>query len=205
MGLQFVAHDVGNLTTVAHLFPASRGRRGIYRLQFADGARYVGRTVDVVRRFGAHRKHHPDIVTLEFARATARADIAAMELAEIRAEQARGARLSNVVHGTADSLADADLDTIVTVAEQQAWLADGDVRQDLPQRTAFDATRIAGPGPVYAPCSIIPAGRWPSRSPEPTWPRPFSGPGPPRAPSGPRAPWPPPARTRSGAGWWRSR
>lgn len=146
--------------TVAHLFPVSRGRRGIYRLRFDDGTGYVGRTVDVVRRFGAHRRLNPDLVALEFAPATARADLGALELDEIRAERARGARLRNVVHGTADALADADLDTIITVDEQHALLAGEVVPDDIPERVSFDANRLAQGRPKFRALLAQPCGPW---------------------------------------------
>lgn len=136
------ALDVRGLTTVAHLFPTSRGRRGIYRLRFADGTAYVGQSVDVVRRFGAHRLRHHDIDALEFDRAAARGDLDALEVAAIRDEQARGVTLRNVVHGTTDALAATDLDPLVTPEQQRAFAA-GAAVDDVADRVASGPDRVA--------------------------------------------------------------
>lgn len=40
---------------------------GIYVLEFEDGARYVGQTVNIVSRYAQHRRKHGDIVAFSFA------------------------------------------------------------------------------------------------------------------------------------------
>lgn len=66
--LRFEQHELGGLLSVAHLFPRSAGRTGIFALNFADRDRYVGQAVDVVGRFAAHRRRWRDITTVEFCR-----------------------------------------------------------------------------------------------------------------------------------------
>ncbi len=46
--------------SISHLVPR-KNRCGIYVLRFKDGAYYAGQSVDVVMRFGQHRKAHGDI------------------------------------------------------------------------------------------------------------------------------------------------
>ncbi len=67
-------------------------RRGIYRLNFADNDRYVGQSVNVVKRFSQHRRKWDDIVSFEFFPVPV-GDLDALELQLIRAtEQETGVR-----------------------------------------------------------------------------------------------------------------
>ncbi|MCC6177254.1 MAG: hypothetical protein IT305_18265 [Chloroflexi bacterium] len=60
-----IRHSVAGRESVAQLFPRDR-RRGIYVLHFANGQHYVGQSVEVVRRYGDHRRNHPDIAEISF-------------------------------------------------------------------------------------------------------------------------------------------
>jgi hypothetical protein len=115
----FVHHDVGNLYTIAHLFPKA-GRCGIYVLEFANGERYVGQSLDLVRRFGDHRRRVGDIASIQFLQCR-RESLDELELQTIRQQRANGRTLRNIVHGTGP-IGDSDLDPLVTRSDQQSWL-----------------------------------------------------------------------------------
>jgi hypothetical protein len=117
----FSRYPVSGLYSIAHLFPKAQ-RCGVYILEFGNGERYVGQAVDVVRRFGDHRRTIGDIAFLEFAPCR-RVDLSELELTMIRQQRARGHELRNVVHGRGP-LGDSDLDPLVLPSEQHAWLTD---------------------------------------------------------------------------------
>jgi hypothetical protein len=134
--LTFESHDVSGLLSVAHLFPGSQGRTGIYVLHFEDGHGYVGQTLDVVGRWAAHRRRWPDMVRLEFARVT-KAHLDTTERSQIHARQGTGLSLRNVTHALGNPIAESDLDWVVEPSQQHAWLthdawqlADVEVRVD---------------------------------------------------------------------------
>jgi predicted GIY-YIG superfamily endonuclease len=120
--MDFESHEVSRLLSVAHLFPRSQSRCGVYILHFANGDRYVGLTRNVVGRFGAHRKRWGDISTLQFARQpAARLDSVEQEL--IHSEQKK-AKIRNVTHALASGLVESaqDVDLVITPDERHAWL-----------------------------------------------------------------------------------
>lgn len=134
----FERHDVRRLYSVAHLFP--RGKRsGIYVLCFANGERYVGQTVNIVTRFGTHRRKWTDIESLLFARCP-RAELNDLEIRTIRGERSRGHPLRNITHSLGP-LGKSDLDPIVTKAEQYAWLNGEDEVHDVEERAEDLAQR----------------------------------------------------------------
>ncbi|MEV0430580.1 GIY-YIG nuclease family protein [Micromonospora sp. NPDC050495] len=118
---------VDGLNSIAHLLPKAGGRCGVYELTFADGERYVGQAVDVVARFGAHRKTWTDIVEIAFRRVP-RDRLDEVERDQIRWREAAGARLRNVVY-TTGRLGASDLDLLVPPSEQRRWLADHQPRE----------------------------------------------------------------------------
>ena len=46
--------------------PPAIGRRGVYRLTFGDGNRYIGRTDDMIVRMGGHFRTYEDIIGISF-------------------------------------------------------------------------------------------------------------------------------------------
>jgi hypothetical protein len=120
---RFSQYPVGRLASVAHLFPPAE-RCGVYILEFANGERYVGQTVNVVGRFGSHRRVHGDIEYLQFRRCP-RAGLTALETAMIGRQRDAGYKLRNITHALGP-LGDSDLDPVVLRAEQDAWLNDPD-------------------------------------------------------------------------------
>jgi hypothetical protein len=115
---------VSGLYSIAHLFPKAQ-RCGVYILEFGNGERYVGQAVDVVRRFGDHRRSVGDIAFVEFSPCKA-AELSDFELKMIQQQRAYGYELRNIVHGLGP-LGDSDLDPLVLPSEQHAWLTDPDV------------------------------------------------------------------------------
>ena len=113
---------VDGLSSIAHLLPKTRGRCGVYELTFADGERYVGQAVDVVARFGAHRRTWTDIVEIAFQRVS-RDRLDDVERDQIRRREAAGVQLRNVVH-TTGRLGASDLDLLLPLPQQQCWLDD---------------------------------------------------------------------------------
>src|SRR5436190_15057535 len=86
--------DVAERFSIADLFPKAR-RCGVYALEFKNGDYYVGRSVDVVRRFGGHRASKDDIISIAF-KVVPRGQIAGAEKETIRRLEREGARLRNI-------------------------------------------------------------------------------------------------------------
>lgn len=119
MGFPPVA-QVSSLPTIAHLFGTSKKRCGIYFLAFRVGLFYVGQAVDVVKRFAQHRRIHDDIVGFSFI-PIPKTELDEAEKAFIFRAESLGIMLTNAVHVTS-IVGDTDLDLVVSVAEQEAWL-----------------------------------------------------------------------------------
>lgn len=58
--------DTRDLDSLAPAFKRGESRCGVYRLRFANGEAYCGQATNVIRRYGAHRRHYPDIVGVDF-------------------------------------------------------------------------------------------------------------------------------------------
>lgn len=58
--------DTRDLDSLAPAFKRGESRCGVYRLRFANGEAYCGQATNVIRRYAAHRRHHPDIVGVDF-------------------------------------------------------------------------------------------------------------------------------------------
>lgn len=116
-------HDVTSMKSIAHIFPPSKSRCGIYFLKFGDGLCYIGQAVDVVRRFAQHRKIYDDIVAMAFF-VLPRANLDAVERLLIFKAESWGLRLKNAVHVTSVEGA-RDLDLVVSNEEQESFLMGG--------------------------------------------------------------------------------
>ena len=64
-GFELTRYDVQHLGTIRPLLASSHGMCGLYVLRFADGAAYVGQSVDIARRFLEHRRRFDDLVAIE--------------------------------------------------------------------------------------------------------------------------------------------
>ena len=117
-----------------------RERCGIYVLGFANGERYVGQAVDVVRRFTQHVKTHSDITHITF-RTVKKADLNEVERLAIHTLEAQGLHLRNIAHMSVVE-GERDLDLVVTPEEQEQWLL-GNLEglQDAQQRVQDESLR----------------------------------------------------------------
>lgn len=114
--------QVSSLLSIAHLFGTAKKRCGIYLLAFQSGLFYVGQAVEVVRHFSQHRRHHKDIVGFSFI-PIKNTDLDSAEKALIYRAETLGLKITNAVHVTS-IVGDTDLDLVVPVIEQDAWLLD---------------------------------------------------------------------------------
>lgn len=121
--------DLGTLRSIAHLFRARRSvfaatpsRTGVYALLLPDDRLYVGQAIDVVRRFAQHRSAIGPIDAVSFVPMPV-TDLDARERAWIRAVEAAGMRIANVMH-VSDVQGERDLDVLVPRDDQERWLAD---------------------------------------------------------------------------------
>lgn len=112
--------DVRHRNSIADLIFAKSDRCGIYVLGFTNGERYVGLSIDVVKRFGQHRLVHADIDLFTFQK-VAEKDLPRVERACIHALEAHGIPLRNLDHMSVVK-GERDLDLVVAPQEQQQWL-----------------------------------------------------------------------------------
>jgi hypothetical protein len=112
--------ETKGLRSIAHHFPVSRPRCGIYLLELPGGVYYVGQANDVVRRFAQHAKAHECIESVAFI-PTRQKDLDYREKELIFAAECAGVTLTNVMHVT-DVAGEADLEALVPLVQQQEWL-----------------------------------------------------------------------------------
>lgn len=91
----------------------------MYVLEYADGTRYVGQAVDVVRRYAQHRHAGGPIEAVEFC-PVPEADLDQVERAMIGHEEQRGP-IRNHRHAS-EVRGPSKLDPVVTIDDQLAWL-----------------------------------------------------------------------------------
>ena len=65
--LAFTRYDMSEAGSAASLFTDPASLCGIYILEFENGDEYVGQTRNIIARYAAHRRHHGDVVALQFA------------------------------------------------------------------------------------------------------------------------------------------
>ncbi|RAV32664.1 GIY-YIG nuclease family protein [Corynebacterium heidelbergense] len=119
--------------------------RGIYILEFANGDRYVGQTVNFASRFATHvhgSTHHApwaDIIAVCFW-AIPSGNLDAAERSEIKRVAAQGFTLRNKA-GNLGHWQPAPLDEVVSVEEQKHWAtgAPNYDREGFPERIAAGA------------------------------------------------------------------
>jgi hypothetical protein len=83
---------------------------------------YVGQAIEVVRRFAQHRKASSDIERLSFFE-VGRRELDSEERRCIQTAEARALRLRNRML-VEQLLVESDLDDVLSIEEQQAWLQD---------------------------------------------------------------------------------
>ena len=114
--------EIGHLRTVAHLFGTRKLRSGVYALLLPGDRVYIGKAIDLVRRFAQHRLAHEVIDGYTFLRAPA-LEMDATERACIAAAERLGLWLANVAL-VKDVAGETDLDMVVAQAVQDRWVRD---------------------------------------------------------------------------------
>ena len=107
--------------SIADLFKP-RKRCGIYVLHFANGEFYVGQTIDVTRRYIAHRNSHSDIAKLSF-KVIKKSRLDDEERAAIYKLEQSGWLLRNITF-TSIPKGESDFDMIMQPKDQERWLQD---------------------------------------------------------------------------------
>ena len=114
-----------------------KSRTGIYLLRFSDDAYYIGRAVDIVRRFSQHRRiHGARIVGFAFQKC-AKKTLEARERDCIHLGERLGIPLSQTLDKTT-VYGQADLDEIISPAEAAQWLNDPSPPADDVERAVFN-------------------------------------------------------------------
>lgn len=111
---------VATLRSIAHLFGSSKSRCGIYLLKFTGERYYIGQALDVVRRFGQHRKNYDDIIGISFI-PTPKKSLNEVEINLIKEAERLSIKLLNTVHAT-NIIGDTDLDLVISPESQTKWL-----------------------------------------------------------------------------------
>lgn len=132
------AEPVATLRSIAHLFGSSKSRCGVYLLEFLGARFYIGQAVDVVRRFGQHRKNYDDIIGFSFI-PVRRGSLDEVERDLIHKAEQLNWVILNTVHASS-VVGETDLDMILSSAEQSEWLSS-------PSR--FNANDKAAPIALY--------------------------------------------------------
>lgn len=115
------AEPISTLRSVAHLFGSSKSRCGIYLLEFTGERFYIGQAVDVVRRFGQHRKNYDDISGFSFI-PTQRGSLDQIERDLIQKAELLSLLILNTVHAS-NVFGETDLDMVLSQEEQAEWLS----------------------------------------------------------------------------------
>ncbi len=107
--------------SIANIFAKTK-RSGIYVLHCADETYYIGKSVDVTRRYVQHRPNHPDIILISFKQVPeAEHIIAERELKYLLQQQGFALRGSEDIDLPPYK---ADFDPIMAPADQERWLHD---------------------------------------------------------------------------------
>lgn len=137
--LDFKRLELNSNTPIGPIFPANE-RCGIYVIEFDDGTKYVGQSIDVVKRFWDHThgsNHHEswgDVVALSFAPAPP-LELDILEKQMIQHQLDAGVLLRNR-SGVLASEGPSPLDLVVTVTDQKHWIL-GDWEPSQFDRAAF--------------------------------------------------------------------
>jgi len=131
-----------SLRTIAHLFPNTVKRCGIYILKLRDNTYYIGQSKDVVRRYVAHLKAHEKIIGFSFL------PVAVNQLDTVEQELIFKAQrlclvLSNNTH-VSHVIGETDLDLVVSRLDQDVWLKNpGTFMPDTSKRIVLSDGHLA--------------------------------------------------------------
>jgi hypothetical protein len=129
---------VEGIPSLSLLFPDAK-RPGIYVLHFADGARYVGKSVEVTKRFVQHLATYQDIMAISFAEVPEK-DLTSKEREVIAGLESLGVRLRNIQYASFTAT-DTTFREIMSPADQECWLTDTTYVSQGGQRDAFEVQR----------------------------------------------------------------
>lgn len=113
-------HNISGRNSIAELFGKSKKRCGVYVLHFDSNIYYIGQALDVVRRFGQHRKIHSDIKGFSFL-PISKENLDERERQFIHIAEINGLPITNRVHVSA-IIGETDLDSVLSEEEQSNWL-----------------------------------------------------------------------------------
>lgn len=146
--LDFKRVELDSKTPIGPIFPTDE-RCGIDVIEFDDGTKYVGQSIDVVKRFWDHThgyNHHSawgDVVALSFAPAPP-LELDILEKQMIQHQLDASVLLRNR-SGVLASEGPSPLDLVVTVTDQKHWIL-GDWEPSQFDRAAFvRAAEATGP------------------------------------------------------------
>lgn len=111
--------DVSNDVAPSIYFGLDRKLCGIYTLEFANGERYVGQTVDLTSRLASHRRRWSDIVAVSFL------ECGRDELNDVERTLITQTERSHTVRNKAFTQmpgGDAEIDLVVDRQQQEEWL-----------------------------------------------------------------------------------
>lgn len=130
------------LTGAGPLAPVFRGRGPvIYILEFENGERYVGQTIDMVARYASHRRRWGDIVAVQ-VRDTSATELTAIERRTINKHRAAGHSLRNISYNLGHAQR-SPLDALIPPVDQKHW-ATGEATYDY---STFAEAASRPPGP----------------------------------------------------------
>ena len=109
--------------SITAAFRTKTRRCGVYVLHFADGAYYVGQTVDITKRFLQHRRRHADIARVSF-RPLGRRSLSFHEAQLIRLLEMKRLRLRNIDMTSILATEPGAFDELMDAERQQHWLTD---------------------------------------------------------------------------------
>ncbi len=110
-------------TSLSAFFRPGESRCGIYILEFANGERYVGQSLDIVRRTADHARRFPDIIAVQFCPLAPHV-LDAAERQMIQSQRDAGHHLRNI-DLVSQSWADSVLDAVVDCDAQVDWMHGG--------------------------------------------------------------------------------
>lgn len=124
--------EVANDVAPSVYFGLDRKLCGIYTLDFENGERYVGQTIDLVSRISSHRRRWDDIVAVSFVECGPE-DLNGLERAMIadaeRQHKVRNRAFTKMPGGPSE------LDFVVDVQQQAEWLNGVQPAYPLDERT----------------------------------------------------------------------
>lgn len=124
--------DVANDVAPSVYFGLDRRLCGIYTLEFGNGERYVGQTIDLVSRLSSHRRRWDDIVAVSFV------ECGVEELNDLERAMISDAERRHVVRNRAFTKmpgGPSELDFVIDVQHQAEWLDGVQPAYPLDERT----------------------------------------------------------------------